>query len=157
MAKDENNESKAAAMAAALEKANKEAGYDVPLAFAAINAAVINEQTTYDFEMFKAKIDIAAIADMVVRGRGNRIDSDTLATLMETAMAYGWHWAMENDSLVRSEKVKAEIADFIDAKPELTVTEKVERKKGLDMGFAAMKAAVEKMEARMKIVKAVKK
>ena len=156
MAKDEIK-NKDVDVKSALEKMNKEAGYDVPLAFAALNAAVINEQTTYDFEMFKGRVDIAAIADMMVRGRGNRIDSDTLAMLMEAAMAYGWHWATENESLVRSEKVKAGIAEFIDAKPELTVTERVERKKGLEMGFAAMKAAVEKMEARMKIVKAVKK
>ena len=141
---------------AALEKANKEAGYDVPLAFAALNAAVVNEQTTYNFEMFKAKADIAAIADMVVRGRGNRIDSDTLAMLMETAMAYGWRWEMLDESMVRSEKVKAEINDFVDNNPGLTVQEKVDRKKGLEMGFEAIKKAVEKTEGRLRLQREVK-
>ena len=153
MAKDEKNECKAAAMAAALEKANKEAGYDIPLAFAALNAAVVNEQTTYDFGMFAGKADIATIADVMVRGMNGRIDSNTLAMLMETAMAYGWHWATENESLLRSDKLLAEINDFVDNNPKLTVQEKVDRKKGLELGFAAIRKAVEKTEGRMKLRK----
>ena len=87
---------------------------------------------------------------------GGKVDSNTLAMLMETAMAYGWHWAMEGESLLRSDKVKAEINDFVDNNPGLTVQEKVDRKKGLEMGFAAIRKAVEKTESRMKLQKAVK-
>ena len=150
------NAKKVEAAKAALEKANKEAGYDVPLAFVALNAAVVNEQTTYDFGMFAGKADIATIADVMVRGLNGRIDSNTLAMLMETAMAYGWHWATEGESLLRSDKVKAEINEFVDNNPGLTVQEKVDRKKGLEMGFAAIRKAVEKTESRMKLQKAIK-
>ena len=139
-----------------VEKVNREAGYNVPLAFAALNAAVVNEQTTYDFGMFAGKADIATIADIMLRGLGGKVDSNTLALLMETAMAYGWHWATEGESLLRSDKVKAEINDFVDNNPGLTVQEKVDRKKGLEMGFAAIKKAVEKTEGRMKLQKAMK-
>ena len=156
MAKDEKNEGKAAARAAALEKVNKEAGYDVPLAFAALNAAVINEQSTYDFGMFAGKVDIATIADVMVRGLGGRIDSNTLAMLMETAMAYGWHWATEGESILRSDKVLAEINDFVDNNPKLLVQAKVERKKGLELGFEAIRKAVEKTEGRMRMQKVVR-
>lgn len=156
MAKDEKNEGKAAARAAALEKVNKEAGYDVPLAFAALNAAVINEQSTYDFGMFAGKVDIATIADVMVRGLGGRIDSNTLAMLMETAMAYGWHWATEGESMLRSDKVLAEINDFVDNNPKLLVQAKVERKKGLELGFEAIRKAVEKTEGRMRMQKVVR-
>ena len=78
---NEVNAKKMEAAKAALEKANKEAGYDVPLAFAALNAAVVNEQTTYDFGMFAGKADIATIADIMLRGLGGKVDSNTLAML----------------------------------------------------------------------------
>ena len=152
----EVNAKKMEAAKAALEKANKEAGYDVPLAFAALNAAVVNEQTTYDFGMFAGKADIATIADIMLRGLGGKVDSNTLAMLMETAMAYGWHWATEGESLLRSDKVKAEINDFVDNNPGLTVQEKVDRKKGLELGFAAIKKAVEKTEGRLRLQREVK-
>ena len=157
MAKEEVNATKSPAdIQEAIKKVNEAAGYDVPLAFAALNAAVINEQTTFDFGLFAGRADIATMADIVVRGRGNKIDSNTLAMLMETAMAYGWHWATESESMLRSDKVQKEIAEFVDTNQKLTVAEKVERKDGLERGFAAIRKAVEKTESRMKLQKAIK-
>ena len=157
MAKEEVNATKSPAdIQEAIKKVNEAAGYDVPLAFAALNAAVINEQTTFDFGLFAGRADIATMADIVVRGRGNKIDSNTLAMLMETAMAYGWHWATESESMLRSDKVQKEIAEFVDTNQKLTVAEKVERKDGLERGFAAIRKAVEKTEGRMKLQKAIK-
>lgn len=136
-----------------VEEINKMAGYNLPLAYAALEAAVVNEEKYMKFSRLKAKVDIAAIADVVVRARGNKVDSDTLATLMNTAVAYGWHWAMENESLLRSTAVLDEICEFVDSTEKLTKAQREERKKAIALGFSALTKATERMLARIKSVR----
>ena len=52
--------------------------------------------------------------------------------------------------------MKAEINDFVDNNPGLTVQEKVDRKKGLELGFTAIRKAVEKTEGRLRLQREVK-
>ena len=138
---------------ALIEEVNKGAGYDVARAFGALNAALVSEEATMDFEMFKCRVDIATMADVVIFGNGGRIDGDTVAMLMNVGLAYGWHWATKGESLVRSKKVRENIEEFLNSNPSLTVNERLERKRAMEQGFEAMAMAVEKVEAKTKIAR----
>ena len=156
MAKEEMKEGKAAAMAAALAKANKEAGYDIPLAFAALNAITIQGQTEETMPLFESQCDLTAAVDVVMRASGGTLNDNGLAMLLNLAVAYGWHYAKEGESLLRSEGVKSAILAFVDKNEKTLVDEKVERKKAIGRGYEAMKGAIDRAASRMKMQRAVK-
>ena len=155
---DEQKEQKARAVAAAVERANKEAGYDVPLAWAALNAEVIDKQKEMAvMPMFETRVDVTAVTDIAVRANGGRMDENVLSFLMNFAMAYGWHWARQGESLVRSEAIKKELLAFIDGNERMLVEEKVKRKEAIGKGIEAIAGAMERASARLKIKVAMKR
>ena len=156
MAKEEMKDGKAAAMAAALAKANKEAGYDIPLAFAALNAITIQGQTEETMPLFESQCDLTAAVDVVMRASGGALNDNGLAMLLNLAVAYGWHYAQEGESLLRSEGVKSAILAFVDKNDKMLIAEKGERKEAIGRGYEALKGAIERATARLKIQRAVK-
>lgn len=157
MAKDEGNDGKAAAMAAALGKANWEAGYDIPLAFAALNAITIQGQTEQRMPLFESQCDLTAAVDVVMRASGGTLNNEGLAMLLNLAVAYGWHYAEAGESLLRSEWVKETILAFVDKNEKILIAEKGERKKAIGRGYDALKGAIEKATSRLKMRRAVGK
>lgn len=149
-------EGKAAAMAAALAKANKEAGYDIPLAFAALNAITIQGQTEETMPMFESQCDLTAAVNVVMRASGGTLNDEGLAMLLNLAVAYGWHYAKEGESLLRSEGVKETILAFVDKNDKVPIVEKGERKKAIGKGYEAMKGAIERATSRLKMQRAMK-
>ena len=156
MAKEEMKEGKAAAMAAALAKANKEAGYDIPLAFAALNAITIQGQTEETMPLFESQCDLTAAVDVVMRASGGTLNDEGLAMLLNLAVAYGWHYAQEGESLLRSEGVKETILAFVDKNDKVPIVEKGERKKAIGRGYEALKGAIERVTSRLKMQRAMK-
>lgn len=157
MAKEEFKEKEAAAMAAALEKANKEAGYDIPLSFAALNAITIQGQTEETMPLFESQCDLTAAVDVVMRASGGTLNDEGLAMLLNLAVAYGWHYAEAGESLLRSEGVKAAILAFVDKNEKILIAEKSERKKAIGRGYEALKGAIERAKERLKMQRAVKR
>ena len=157
MAKEEMKEGKAAAMAAALAKANKEAGYDIPLAFAALNAITIQGQTEEKMPMFESQCDLTAAVDVVMRANGGTLNDEGLAMLLNLAVAYGWHYAQEGESLLRSEGVKETILAFVDKNDKVPIVEKGERKKAIGKGYEALRGAIARASSRLKMQRAVGK
>ena len=149
-------EGKAAAMAAALAKANKEAGYDIPLAFAALNAITIQGQTKETMPLFESQCDLTAAVDVVMRASGGALNNEGMAMLLNFAMAYGWHYAQEGESLLRSEGVKEKILAFVDKNEKTLVDEKVERKKAIGRGYEALKGAIERASSRLRLQREMK-
>lgn len=143
-------------MAAALAKANKEAGYDIPLAFAALNAITIQGQSKETMPLFESQCDLTAAVDMVMRANGGTLNDEGLAMLLNLAVAYGWHYAEEGESLLRSEDVKATILAFVDKNDKVPIVEKGERKKAIGKGYEALKGAIERATSRLKMQRAVK-
>jgi len=156
MTKKEMKEGKAAAMAAALAKANKEAGYDIPLAFAALNAITIQGQTEETMPLFESQCDLTAAVDVVMRASGGALNNEGMAMLLNFAMAYGWHYAKEGESLLRSEGVKEKILAFVDKNEKTLVDEKVERKKAIGRGYEAMKGAIDRAASRLRLQREMK-
>lgn len=150
-------EGKAAAMAAALVKANKEAGYDIPLAFAALNAITIQGQTEETMPLFESQCDLTAAVDVVMRASGGTLNDDGLAMLLNLAVAYGWHYAQEGESLLRSEGVKETILAFVDKNEKILIAEKSERKKAIGRGCEAMKGAIDRAESRLRLQREMKR
>ena len=157
MAKDEGNDGKVAAMAAVLEKANWEAGYDIPLAFAALNAITIQGQTEETMPLFESQCDLTAAVDVVMRASGGTLNNEGLAMLLNLAVAYGWHYAEAGESLLRSEWVKETILAFVDKNEKILIAEKGERKKAIGRGYEALKGAIERATSRLKMQRAVGK
>lgn len=151
MAKEEMKEGKAAAMAAALAKANKEAGYDIPLAFAALNAITIQGQTEETMPLFESQCDLTAAVDVVMRASGGALNDNGLAMLLNLAVAYGWHYAKEGESLLRSEGVKEKILAFVDRNEKTLLEERIERKKAIVRGYEALKGAIERASSRLRL------
>lgn len=147
---------KAAAMAAALAKANKEAGYDIPLAFAALNAIAIQGQTEETMPLFESQCDLTAAVDVVMRARGCTLNDEGLAMLLNLAVAYGWHYAKGGESLLRSEVVKDKILAFVDKNEKILIAEKAQRKEAIGRGYEALKGAIERASSRLKMQRAVK-
>ena len=156
MAKEETKEGKAAAMAAALEKANKEAGYDIPLAFAGLNAVTAEGLSELTMPLFERQCDLTAAVDVVMRASGGTLNDIGLRLLLNFAVAYGWHYAQEDESIVRSEDVRAGMLAFVDMNEKILIEEKAQRKEALGRGWDELKKAVEKAEARLKLQRAVK-
>lgn len=157
MAKDKKNEGKAAAMAAALEKANREAGYDIPLAFAALNAITIQGQREQLIPQFESQCDFGAVIDVVMRANGCTLNEDELVLLLNFAIAYGWHYAKEGASLLRSEAVKEKLLAFVDANEKIPIVEKGQRKEAIGKGYKAMENAIERSTGRLKLQRELKK
>ncbi len=149
-------EGKAAAMAAALAKANKEAGYDIPLAFAALNAISIQGQTEETMPLFESQCDLTAAVDVVMRGSGGTLNDNGLAMLLNLAVAYGWHYAKEGESLLRSEGVKEAILTFVDNNAKMLIEEKGERKKAIGKGYEALKGAIDRATGRLRLQRELK-
>lgn len=147
---------KAAAMAAALAKANKEAGYDIPLAFAALNAITIQGQTEETMPLFESQCDLTAAVDVVMRANGGTLNDEGLAMLLNLAVAYGWHYAEAGESLLRSEGVKEMILAFVDRNDKVPIVEKGQRKEAIGKGYEALKGAIERAKARLRLQRAVK-
>ena len=156
MAKEEMKEGKAAAMAAALAKANKEAGYDIPLAFAALNAITIQGQTEETMPLFESQCDLTAAVDVVMRASGGALNNEGLAMLLNFAVAYGWHYAKEGESLLRSEGVKSAILAFVDRNEKTLLEERIERKKAIGRGYEALKGAIERASSRLRLQREMK-
>ena len=146
-----------AAMAAALDKANWEAGYDIPLAFAALNAITIQGQTEETMPLFESQCDLTAAVDVVMRASGGTLNNDGLAMLLNLAVAYGWHYAEAGESLLRSEWVKETILAFVDKNEKILIAEKGERKKAIGRGYEALKGAIERATSILKMQRAVGK
>ena len=155
MAKEEMKEKEAAAMAAALEKANKEAGYDIPLAFAALNAITIQGQTEETMPLFESQCDLTAAVDVVMRASGGALNDEGLAMLLNLAVAYGWHYAEAGESLLRSGDVEAKILGFVDRNEKILIAEKSERKKAIGRGYKALMGAIGRATERLKMQRAV--
>ena len=151
MAKEEMKDGKAAAMAAALAKANKEAGYDIPLAFAALNAITIQGQTGETMPLFESQCDLTAAVDVVMRASGGALNNEGMAMLLNFAMAYGWHYAQDGESLLRSEGVKSAILAFVDRNEKTLLEERIERKKAIGRGYEAMKGAIDRAASRLRL------
>ncbi len=149
-------EGKAAAMAAALAKANKEAGYDIPLAFAALNAITIQGQTEETMPLFESQCDLTAAVDVVMRASGGTLNDEGLAMLLNLAVAYGWHYAKEGESLLRSGDVEAKILGFVDRNDKILITDKNQRKTAIMKGYEALSGAIERATARLRLQRAVK-
>lgn len=156
MTREEFKEKEAAAMAAALAKVNKEAGYDIPLAFAALNAITIQGQTEETMPLFESQCDLTAAVDVVMRASGGTLNDEGLAMLLNLAVAYGWHYAKEGESLLRSEGVKATILAFVDKNEKVPIVEKGERKKAIGKGYEALKGAIERAESRLRLQRELK-
>lgn len=138
-------------MAAALAKANKEAGYDIPLAFAALNAITIQGQTEETMPLFESQCDLTAAVDVVMRASGGALNDNGLAMLLNLAVAYGWHYAKEGESLLRSEGVKEKILAFVDNNAKILIEEKSERKAAIGRGYEALNGAIERAKARLRL------
>lgn len=156
MAKEEMKDGKAAAISAALAKANTEAGYDIPLAYAALNAITIQGQTEETMPLFESQCDLTAAVDVVMRASGGTLNDEGLAMLLNLAVAYGWHYAEEGESLLRSEGVKEAILAFVDKNEKILIAEKAERKKAIGRGYEALKGAIERATGRLKVQREMK-
>lgn len=149
MAKDEiKKENKAAGESDAVEKVNKQAGYDVPTAYALLNVLKTQELAENNMPPFESSCDLMAALDAVMRGSGGKLDSEGLAFLLNLAVAYGWHYAKEGESLMRSNKAKDKILAHVDANEKLTVEEKAVRKESIMRGYEAMIKAIQVITAR---------
>ena len=147
---------KEAEVKAAIEKANKEAGYDIAMAFAALNAVTIQGQTEEDMPLFLSQCDLTAAVDVMMRGFGGKLGDNWLTGLMNFAVAYGWHYAKTGESLVRSEDVRDKLVAYIDGNEKMLIEEKARRKDAVLKGWKALQEAVKVATERMKKVRAIK-
>jgi len=132
----------------AVEAMNKKVGYDVPLCYATLNTIVINEETDMgEIPLIEKRTAMAVIAEVIANTHGGRLTLDAVADIMQACIAYGWHWAREGESLLRSESVRTEIMDYLrDRMPQMPLGEYTRRKEGLERGFAELRKVVEKVE-----------
>lgn len=157
MAKEEiKKEIKDGSVPGAVEKMNKEAGYDVPLTYALLNVLKTQELAGSKMPPFESSCDLMAALDAVMRSSGGKLDSKGLAFLLNLAVVYGWHYAKEGESLMRSNKAKDKMLAYIDANERLTVEEKAVRKESIMRGYEAMIKAIQmstvrQLESKMKM------
>lgn len=151
---DKVNDEKTA-MNAAIEKMKKEAGYDVPLAYAALSVIGLNVQKSETMKMPDTQADLSAMADIVLRYKGV-LDNQTLSYLISLAVAYGWHYAKNGESMLRSANMLRELEKFIDSDSKILVEKKIEHKKGLVLGCKAVNDACARIMARMTFKKSPK-
>lgn len=133
--------------------ANKQAGYDIPLCFATLNTIVINtERKMGEIPLIEKRTAMAVIAEVIANAHGGVVTLDAVADIMQAAIAYGWHWAREGESMLRSESVRKEIMDYLrDRADKIPLTEYTKRKEGLERGFAELAKVVEKVEKGMRL------
>lgn len=141
---------------AAVERMNKEAGYDVPSAFATMNAMLIQEVARIGMPEWEKKVDMATAVDVVVRAHGGQMTPDGVWMLLDFAMSYGWMQAQENVSLWKNEAVMNDLLAYISQDQKRTVEQNIARKEGLLHGFKALAEARNATEKKLKAAKAVK-
>lgn len=147
---------KEAATKAAIEKMNKEAGYDVPLAYATLIAIGLNVQKNEKMQIPETQADLSAMADIALRYNGG-LNNQTLSNLISLAVAYGWHYATKGESMLRSNGIRKDLENFIDSDSKLLVERKVERKKALALGCKAINDAYMRIMERISLKKNEKK
>jgi type IV secretory pathway ATPase VirB11/archaellum biosynthesis ATPase len=142
----------------AVEAMNKKVGYDVPLCYATLNTIVINEETDMgEIPLIEKRTAMAVIAEVIANMHGGRLTLDAVADIMQSAIAYGWHWAREGESMLRSESVRTEIMDYLrDRMPQMPLDEYTRRKEGLERGFEELRKVVEKVEHGIRLQRQLK-
>jgi hypothetical protein len=137
----------------AVEAMNKKVGYDVPLCYATLNTIVVNEETDMgEIPLIEKRTAMAVIAEVIANTHGGRLTLDAVADIMQACIAYGWHWAREGESMLRSESVRTEIMDYLrDRMPQMPLDEYTRRKEGLERGFEELRKVVEKVEKGMRL------
>ena len=142
----------------AVEAMNKKVGYDVPLCYATLNTIVINEETDMgEIPLIEKRTAMAVIAEVIANTHGGRLTLDAVADIMQACIAYGWHWAREGESLLRSESVRTEIMDYLrDRMPQMPLDEYTRRKEGLERGFEELRKVVEKVEHGIRLQRQMK-
>ena len=106
--------------------------------------------------LFESQCDLTAAVDVVMRATSGTLNDDGLAMLLNMAVAYGWHYAKEGESLLRSEGVEAKILSFVDRNDKILIAEKNQRKTAIMKGYEALKGAIERATSRLKMQRAVK-
>lgn len=139
--------------AKAVEEMNARVGYDVPLCFATLNTIVINEETDMgEIPLIEKRTAMAVVCEVIANAHGGVVTLDAVADICQAMVAYGWHWAREGESLLRSESVRKEIMDYLrDRADKMPLTEYTKRKEGLERGFAELAKVVEKVEKGMRL------
>ena len=138
--------------AKAVEEMNARVGYDVPLCFATLNTIVINEETDMDIPLIEKRTAMAVVCEVIANAHGGVVTLDAVADICQAMIAYGWHWAREGESMLRSESVRKEIMDYLrDRAAKMPLTEYTKRKEGLERGFAELAKVVEKVEKGMRM------
>lgn len=140
---------------AAVERMNREAGYDVPSAFATLNAMLIQEVSRMALPGWEKKVDMATAVDVVVRAHGGQMTPDGVWMLLDFATAYGWMMAQEDVSLWKNEGVKNDLLAYIDRDQTHTIEQNLTRKEGLLHGFKALAEARMATEKALRTAKAV--
>lgn len=141
----------------AVEAMNKKVGYDIPLCYATLNTVVINEETDMDIPLIEKRTAMAVIAEVIANTHGGVLTLDAVADIMQASIAYGWHWAREGESMLRSESVRTEIMDYLrDRMPQMPLDEYTRRKEGLERGFAELRKVVEKVEHGIRLQRQMK-
>ena len=147
---------KAAAVRAAKERADKEAGYDIALAYSTLNSLRVNEQLRMDIPMADVQTDVLAIADIVNRATCGTVDGNALALLMEVCIAYGWHWCNMGESLLRSKSVLDELLAFCDGRTDVPIDERLRQKEAVTRGLMAVSECVAKQKKALSLQREMK-
>ena len=136
-----------------MEEVNARVGYNVPLCFAALKTIVINEETDMgEIPLIEKLTAMAVVCEVMTNVHGGVLTMDAVADIMQAAIAYGWHWAREGESLLRSESVRKEIMDNLrDRTDKIPLTEYTKCKEGLECGFAELAKVVEQVEKGMRL------
>lgn len=142
---------------AAVERMNAEAGYDVPVAFATMNAMLIQEVSRIALPEWEKKVDLATAVDVVVRAHGGQLTPDGVWMLLDFALAYGWMMVQEEVSLWANEAVKNDLLAYIEQNKTRTVEQNLLRKESLLRGFKALAEARMATEKKLRTAKVVKK
>lgn len=144
--------------AKAVEEMNARVGYNVPLCFATLNTIVINEETDMgEIPLIEKRTAMAVVCEVIANAHGGVVTLDAVADICQAMIAYGWHWAREGESLLRSESVRKEIMDYLESKAcTMPLPKYVERKEGLERGFAELAKVVEKVEKGMRLQRQLK-
>ena len=139
--------------AKAVEEMNARVGYQVPLCFATLNTIVINtERKMGEIPLIEKRTAMAVVCEVIANAHGGVVTLDAVADICQACIAYGWHWAREGESMLRSESVRKEIMDYLrDRADKMPLTEYTKRKEGLERGFAELAKVVEKVEKGMRL------
>ena len=129
-----------------MEEMNARVGYDVPLCFTTLNTIVINtERKMGEIPLIEKRTAMAVVCEVIANAHDGVVTLDAVADICQACIAYGWHWAREGESMLRSESVRKEIMDYLrDRADKMPLTEYTKRKEGLERGFAELAKVVEK-------------